>query len=114
MKAVLPAVGGLLLLLALYVVAKTISPPEPLPFAAALTLPALAALAFGARRAAFPLIAASMYSLEAGAERFCHPSGDVTFVNQLCSAALFALIIAVALQLALWLFASMRARKRTS
>jgi hypothetical protein len=114
MKAALRAVGGLLFLGALWVVAQTISPPQPAAFTAALILPVLAALALGARRAAFPLIAGSMYSIEAGAERFCHPSGNVTFVNQLCSFALFALIVACLWQLVAWILACMRTQKRTS
>lgn len=115
MKAALRAFGGVLFLIALSVVAETISPPELLSFAAALILPALAALALGARGVAVPLVAASMYSIEAGAERFFHPSGDVTFVNQLSSFALFALIIAGAWQLVVWIFAIIiQAQKRTS
>jgi hypothetical protein len=112
MKVALRIVGCLVFLGALGVVAQTISPPQPADFTAALILPALAALALGARRAAFPLIAGCLYSIEAGAERFFHPSGDVTFVNQLSSFALFALIIACAWQVVVWLFAGMRAQKR--
>jgi hypothetical protein len=114
MKAALRVAGGLLFLGALWVVAQTISPAEPAAFTAVLILPVLAALALGARRTAFPLIAGSIYSIEAGAERFCHPSGNVAFVNQLCSFALFALIIACLWQLVAWIFASMRAQKHTS
>lgn len=114
MKVALGLFGGLLFLGALLVVAETVWPPEPLPFAAALILPPLAALALGARRAAFPLISGGMYSIEAGAERVFYPSGDVTFVNQLSSFALFALIIAASWQLVVWIFAIVRAQKRTS
>jgi hypothetical protein len=103
--------GSLLALLTLIVAAKAPSPPHLAPFLAVLILPILAALAWTRRAAIVPFLAGAIYSLAAGAQRLYYPDGDVTFVNQISTAALCALSIAVIARLVVWIAAPLRRGK---
>jgi hypothetical protein len=99
--------GGLALaLLTLIVAAKAQSPPLLAPFLAVMILPILAALAWTRRAAIVPFLAGAIYSLAAGAQRLYNADGDVTFVNQISTAALCALWLAVIARLVIWIVAA--------
>lgn len=106
-------IGGALLALAALTAARTPSPATLLPFLAVLILPVAAAACWTRRWPGVALIAGAIYSLACAQQRLYNPAGDTAFVDQMSTAALCALSVAVGSRLVNWIAAAGR-RKRTS
>lgn len=82
--------------------------PQMPAFLGFMILPAVAAVLVAPRTSRCAFVAAALYAVLAGARRFVAPDGNSTSAQQLCTAAMFVMLLPVLDQIRAWI-----ARPRT-
>ena len=103
---------GVLLLVAVVILATKPSPAGPLRFGVLLLGPIAGCALIDPRGTRWAFFAAAVYAAAAGINTLYHPSGDMTVAEQVSTAALVAFAIPLVARFVMWIRSVATAKKR--